>query len=155
VTEGKAELLRREDAAWAELRSLVDQLTDEQLGLDGYYPEWSVKDLMAHYASWMAEAARVLEQIRLGTYTRWDQDVDACNSDWYASWRELELGAVKAHLHASRARMLEEWDRLPPELVDRTAIEWFRESGIDHNDEHVPRLREWVTELRGAAQRPS
>jgi hypothetical protein len=152
LTDRKAELLRLEDQAWAEFRSLIDGLTDEQLGMDGYYPEWSVKDLMAHYASWMAESARMLEQIRLGSYTAWDQDVDACNADWYASWRELNLGAVKAHLHASRARMLEEWDRLSPDQVDGPATEWFRDSGIDHNDDHVPRLREWVVELRGGPQ---
>jgi Mycothiol maleylpyruvate isomerase N-terminal domain len=149
VRDRKAELLHLEDQAWTEFRSLIDALSDEELTLDGYYPEWSVKDLMAHYASWMAESARVLEQIRLGSYTTWDQDVDACNADWYASWRELDLGAVKAHLHASRARLLEEWDRLPPELLDDKAIEWFRDSGIDHNGDHVPRLREWVAELGG------
>jgi Mycothiol maleylpyruvate isomerase N-terminal domain len=149
LTDRKSELFRLEDRSWAELRSLIDQLTDEQLRLDGYYPEWSVKDLMAHYASWMAEASRMLEQIRLGSYTEWDQDVDACNADWYASWRELDLGSVKAHLYASRYRMLEEWDRLPPDLVDGKATEWFRDSGVDHNADHVPRLREWVAALRG------
>jgi hypothetical protein len=144
----KAELVRREDAAWAELQGLLGRMTPQELELDGYYETWSVKDLMAHYGDWMAESATMLERKRLGTSTGWDGDTDALNRRWYETWRGADLRAVTAHLHAARARMLEEWDRLPPDLLDEDAEEWFMESGVGHNEDHLPRLREWISELR-------
>jgi Mycothiol maleylpyruvate isomerase N-terminal domain len=147
VTDLKRERLEAEDRGWTELRSLVDPLTPEQLTRDGYYDDWSVKDLLAHLGCWMAEAARILEQIRMGTFAATPLDVDVLNATWYETWRDQDLRTVWAELHAARARMLEEWDRLP-EVTDK-ADEWFRESGEDHHAEHLPRLRQWVTELAG------
>jgi hypothetical protein len=155
VSDRKAELLRREDTAWAELHDLLDQLTQQEIELDGYYPDWSVKDLMAHYGDWMAEAATMLERKRLGTYTDWEPDIDAINSEWYAAWKNADLRVVRAHLHSARARMLEELGMLPPERLEGDAEEWFLESGVTHNGDHLPRLREWIAELRtGLPERP-
>jgi hypothetical protein len=127
----------------------VDPLSREQLVQDGYYPDWSVKDLLAHLGCWFAEAARILGQVRLRTYGGWDQDTDECNRRWYETWREQDLDAVWAELYSGRARFLEEWDLLPADRVDDTAERWFRESGWEHYEEHLPRLREWVRELSG------
>jgi hypothetical protein len=148
MVDRKTDLMRREDAAWAELHGLLEALTPEQMDLDGYYPDWSVKDLMAHYGDWMAEAATMLERIRLGTYTGSDGDTDALNREWYEAWRDADLRTVTAHLHASRARMLEEWGLLPPNRLDTEAEEWFLDSSAGHNEDHLPRLREWIEELR-------
>jgi Mycothiol maleylpyruvate isomerase N-terminal domain len=145
VTDRKRELLEGEDRGWAELRTLVDPLRPEQVIKDGYYDDWSVKDLLAHLGCWMAEAATVLEQIRMGTFDGAPVDVEALNATWYETWRDQDLRMVWAELHSARARVLEEWDRLP-EVTDK-ADEWFRESGEDHYAEHLPRLRQWVTEL--------
>jgi Mycothiol maleylpyruvate isomerase N-terminal domain len=147
-SDQKRELLAREDAAWAELHALLEPLTPEELDEDGYYPGWSIKDLMAHYGDWMAVAATMLERKRLGTDTPWEEDTDSVNRTWHEAWRGADLGAVKAHLHAARARMLEEWELLPPDLVDDDARDWFLDSSAGHNDEHLPRLREWIAELR-------
>jgi hypothetical protein len=147
VTDVKRELLEKDDAAFAELRSLIDGLTPEQAGDRGYNGDWSVKDLIAHIGSWFAEAATMLEQMRMGTYTRERIDVDGLNDRWFETWREQELPVVKAELMAARARMLEEWDRLPD--VDAEAKRWFSESTVEHYQEHLPRLREWTEQLRG------
>jgi Mycothiol maleylpyruvate isomerase N-terminal domain len=147
VTDLKRERLEAEDRGWAELRSLVDPLTPERMDRDGYYEDWSVKDLLAHLGSWMAEAGTILEQIRMGTFDDSPVDVDGLNARWYETWRDQDLRTVWSELHSARARMLDEWDRLP-EVTDK-ADEWFRESGEDHYAEHLPRLRQWVTELAG------
>jgi hypothetical protein len=106
-----------------------------------------VKDLVAHMASWFAEAAMMLEQMRMGTYSRERLDVDGLNQQWFETWRDKDMSIVKTELMAARARMLEEWDRLPE--ADEEARRWFYESTAEHYDEHMPRLREWVAELRG------
>jgi hypothetical protein len=149
MTDRKRELIELEDRAWAELRSLIKRLSREQIGEVGYYQDWSVKDLMAHLGCWMAEAARVLEQLRSGSYSSWDHNVEELNREWWEIWRNIDLDTVWAGLHASRARMLDEWDRIPPDRIDEVADLWFRESAHEHHDEHLPRLREWTAELTG------
>jgi hypothetical protein len=147
MTDRKRDRIEAEDRGWAELRALVDPLGPEQLVRDGYYQDWSVKDLLAHLGCWMAEAVLVLEQLRVGTFNGWEPDVEALNALWYDTWRDQDVRTVWAELHSARARMLEEWDRLPE--VSEIADEWFRESGGEHYDEHLPRLRDWVSELTG------
>jgi hypothetical protein len=152
----KRDLCRAEDEGWAELHALIGSLTSQQLEEPGYIPEgWSVKDLMAHLASWMAESGMVLEQIRWGTF-RADQvpwgtyrskrlDIDEMNRRFYEANRDVPLSVVRAQLASSRNRMLVLFDDLPQVTPD--AEEWFREAGPMHYGEHVPRLREWVEEL--------
>ena len=145
----KERFLREEQEAWEEFRAEVDAVPPQHIAADGYYADWSVKDLLAHVGSWLAEAVKVLEQIRMGTHSRWRGDVDVLNRTWWEAWREVDVAAVTAHLHSGRGRMLQEWELLPEELVSRRAREWFRESGARHYREHLPRLREWATELAG------
>jgi len=146
VTDAKRELLEKDDLGWTELRSLIDGLTPAQLEERGYQEDWSVKDLMAHIGSWYAEAGIMLERMRMGTYVRERLDVDGLNSRWFETWRDKDLPTVKTELMAARARMLEEWDRLAD--ADEEARRWFYESTAEHYDDHMPRLREWVAELR-------
>ena len=146
MTDAKRELLEKDDLGWTELRSLIDGLTPAQLEERGYQEDWSVKDLMAHIGSWYAEAGIMLERMRMGTYVRERLDVDGLNSRWFETWRDKDLPTVKTELMAARARMLEEWDRLAD--ADEEARRWFYESTAEHYDDHMPRLREWVAELR-------
>jgi hypothetical protein len=147
VTDVKRELLEQDDAGWTELRSLIDGLTPGQLEEKGYQQDWSVKDLTAHIGCWFAEAAVMLERMRMGTYAREPIDEDDLNRQWFETWRDKDLPTVKTELMAARARMLEEWDRLPD--ADEDARRWFYESTAEHYEDHIPRLREWVAELRG------
>ena len=77
MADRRGELIREEDAGWAELHSLLDKLSFEDMERIGVTPEWTVKDLVGHLASWWAEAASQLERISMGTYTSEKLDVDA------------------------------------------------------------------------------
>jgi hypothetical protein len=111
----------------------------------GYNGEWSVKDLLAHIASWYAEAALMLEQMRMGTYSREKLDIDGLNERWFETWRDKDHSTVKTELMAARSRMLDEWNRVSE--PDDEARRWFYESTAEHYEDHLPRLREWVAEL--------
>lgn len=142
----KADLAAAEDAAWEEFRQLVESVSPSDAGRPGYSPEgWSVKDLVAHVGSWLAEAGQMLEQIRYGTYQPGPVDVDRMNRTFYEANRDLSLSDVKAECWSARMRMLKEWDSLPE--ISPEAEEWFKESGPLHYQEHTPRLRAWVQEL--------
>jgi hypothetical protein len=145
------DLLRSEDQGWAELRSLLDALSPQQMLEPGLTPEgWSVKDLLWHLGAWSAEAGVMLERIRTGTYDVKDQatNVDELNARFLDEGRRVDLATAKSELYAARNRALVEWAALPE--VTPEAEEWFRESGPEHYQEHLDDLRAWVGKLTSA-----
>jgi hypothetical protein len=144
-----SQLMAAEDAGWEELHALMDSLTPEETERPGYYPEgWSAKDLLAHVGSWLAEAGVFLMRIRVGTYKREDIDVDAMNQTFLELMKDIPLQTVHTQASAARARMLLAWGELP-ELTSEAAF-WIRKAGAEHYSEHLPRLREWVEQLRSS-----
>ena len=146
-----SELLVAEDAGWDELHALMDSLTLEEAEKPGYYPEgWSAKDLHAHIGSWLAEAGVFLIRIRVGTYELEELDIDAMNRAFLEIMKDVPLQTVRAQASAARARMLLAWGELPE--VTPEARFWIRKAGAEHYSEHLPRLREWIAQLRSSTQ---
>jgi hypothetical protein len=144
---GTADLLAAEEAGWTEIHRLFDGLSATQAETPGYFPEgWSVKDLIGHLGSWLAEAGIALERIQAGTYRPGELDIDAKNDEFLDSLRTLSLRDTHAMAEAARARMLRTLRSLPH--VTDEASWWIQKAGPDHYDDHLPRLREWVAELR-------
>jgi len=153
----KRDLCREEDQGWAELVGLVEQLSPHEMEEPGYTAEgWSVKDMLAHLAAWMAEAGIVIEQIRWGTYRPdgipWGVyrsqrlDIDEMNRKFYEAHRDLPLSVVRAELASARNRMLADFAAIQEPSPE--AKGWFEESGPAHYREHLGDLRRWVEELR-------
>ena len=140
------DLLQAEKARWEELEGLVEALSPEQAEIPGYLPGWSVKDFLAHLAGWLAEAGQALEQIRSGTFTDSDVDVDARNDAFVDANRDQPLSVVFFELKAARRRLLHHLHGLTeiPPLAEAS----LRKAGPEHYAQHLPRLREWVAELR-------
>jgi hypothetical protein len=63
----------------------------------------------------------------------------------------MSFGEVRSQAVAARARMLQAWRELA-ELTPDAAF-WIRKSGAEHYAQHLPRLREWISELRGGQGR--
>jgi hypothetical protein len=153
VTSGSRDiddLLAAEEAGWAEVHHLIDSLSPAQEERPGYFPEgWSVKDLIGHLGSWLAEAGIALERIQAGTYRPGELDIDAKNDEFLDALRTLSLRETHAMAEAARARMLRTLGSLPS--VSEDASWWIDKAGRSHYDDHLPRLREWVAELRSGA----
>jgi hypothetical protein len=147
------ELLQAERAEWEELEGLVATLSPEQAETSGYLPGWSVKDFLAHLAGWLAEAGQALEQIRLGTFTDSDVDVDSRNEVFVDANRDQPLSVVLFEVKAARRRLLHHLHGLPeiPPLAEGS----LRKAGPQHYAQHLPRLREWVAELRSEHPPPA
>jgi hypothetical protein len=131
---------------WHETHSLVDNLTAEERLRPGYYPEgWTVRDLIAHLGAWLAEGGIQLEQINAGTYREGELDVGAANRRFVELTEGIPFDIVYVQAWASRWRLLGVWRDLT-EVAD-PALGWLAKVGTKHYDEHLPRLREWATEL--------
>jgi hypothetical protein len=141
------ELIAEEAAGWEEMRSLMASLSPDQAEESGYYPEgWSAKDLLAHVGTWLAEAGVILERISVGTYRADEIDVDAMNEQFYEAMKDVPLQTVSVQAASARTRMLRGWGALREPSED--AAFWVAKSGAEHYAEHLPRLREWVAQLR-------
>lgn len=141
-------LVEDERQSWGEFQALLASLSPEQAERPGYFLEgWSAKDLLAHVAGWLAEAGQVLEQVRVGSFTGRDMDIEGRNAVFLEANRPQPLRVVHAEAYAARTRLLQEVGR----LVGITAVAdlWLRKAGPEHYAEHLPRLREWVKELVG------
>ena len=141
-------LVSDEQRSWGEFQALLAFLSPEQAERPGYFSEgWSAKDLLAHVAGWLAEAGQVLEQVRVGSFTGRDMNIEGRNAVFLEANRPQPLRVVHAEAYAARTRLLQEVGR----LVGATAVAdvWLRKAGPEHYAEHLPRLREWVKELSG------
>ena len=141
-----------ERVGWYEIAGLVRSLTRDECLVPGYYrdPDWTVRDVVGHVGTWLAEAQVQLQRISVGTYEGHDIDIDALNARFLEALADQPWEVAWLQATAGRSRMIEEWYRLR-EPNDEAAW-WIRKAGGDHYDEHVPRLREWVAELIGRRQ---
>jgi hypothetical protein len=142
--EIEAELL-----GWYEIAGLVRSLTRDECLEPGYYrdPDWTVRDVVGHIGTWLAEAQLQFERLAAGTYEGHDVDIDALNSSFLEALKGQPWEVAWLQATAGRTRMIAEWYRLR-EPNDEAAW-WIRKAAADHYAEHVPRLREWVAELIG------
>ena len=139
-------LVSDEQRSWGEFQALLAFLSTEQAERPGYFSEgWSAKDLLAHVAGWLAEAGQVLEQVRVGSFTGRDMNIEGRNAVFLEANRSQPLRVVHAEAYAARTRLLQEVGQLVG--VTAVADAWLRKAGPEHYAEHLPRLREWVKEL--------
>lgn len=139
--------MEAERAGWYELVELVRSLTPEECLEPGYYrdPDWTVRDLVTHLGTWLAEAQVQFQRLSASTYEGHDVDVDALNATLLAGMAGQPWQIAWLQANAGRTRMIEEWYALR-EPTDEAAW-WIRKAASDHVGEHLGRLRDWVTEL--------
>jgi hypothetical protein len=157
VTETAAEHpyqadLDAEGVGWYALVDLVRSLTPEECLVPGYYedPPWTVRDVVGHVGTWLAEAAVQFEQIRAGTYEGHDVDVDALNAVFLAALRDQPWDVCWVQANAGRTRMRQAWTELREPSAE--AAWWIRKTALEHYWEHLGRLEAWVEELRSRRQ---
>jgi len=68
------------------------------------------------------------------------------NAQFYGSMHDVAFHDVRAQAFTARNRMLRAWRSLPEGSPE--ADRWIRKSGPEHYAEHIPRLRDWVGEVR-------
>lgn len=132
---------------WYELLHLVRPLTPEECLEPGYYrnPDWSVRDVVAHLGTWLAEAQSQFERISAGTYDGHDVDIDAMNAAFLEAMADQPWEVTWLQANSARFRLLDEWYALREPSEE--AGWWIRKAAADHFGEHLGRLREWSAEL--------
>ena len=141
--------IEAERVGWYELVALVRELTPEEYLQPGYYeePGWTVRDVVAHLGTWLAQAEVQFERMIGGTYEGHDVDIDGLNAAFLEGMSGQPWEVAWLLANSGRTRMLEAFYALTER--DDEAAWWIRKSGAEHYAEHLGRLREWVLELQG------
>jgi Mycothiol maleylpyruvate isomerase N-terminal domain len=136
-----------ERRGWYELAALVRSLTPEECLEPGYQrdPDWTVRDVVSHLGTWLAEAEVQFERISAGTYEGHDIDIDGLNATFLAAMADQPWDVAWVQANAGRTRMVQEWYLLHDPSDE--AAWWIRKTGGGHYAEHLGRLREWTAEL--------
>jgi hypothetical protein len=136
-----------ERRGWYEITTLVRTLRADEFLEPGYQrdPDWTVRDVVAHLGTWLAEAEIQFERIGAGTYEGHEVDVDGLNAVFLAAMADQPWEVAWVQANAGRSRMVTEWHALREPSAE--AAWWIRKSGVDHYAEHLDLLRAWVAEL--------
>jgi hypothetical protein len=140
--------LDAESRGWYALTGLIRSLEPEQRLAPGYYidPSWSVRDLVGHIGTWLAEAEVQFERILAGTYEGHDIDIDALNAAFLEAMRDQPWDVTWVQANAARTQMRIAWAGLGEPSEE--AAWWIRKTAVEHYDEHLGRLEIWVAELQ-------
>lgn len=112
----KERLFQRINAAWQDLQGALDGLSDEEMLAAGAVGEWSVRDLMAHVATWEEEALHALPIIvQGGKLPRYASQggIDAFNARQQEAKRSMSLDRLREEMAATHQRFLALIDRIP------------------------------------------
>ena len=141
-----------ERRSWYELVGLVRSLTPVECLEPGYDPGigGTVRDVVAHLGTWLAETRVQLERMSAGTYEGHEVDVEALDATFLEAMAGQPWEVAWVQANAARNRMLEEWYALP-EPSDEAAW-WIDRCVAAHFGSHLGRLREWTQDL--IARRP-
>jgi hypothetical protein len=104
-------------------------------------------DVVGHVGAWLAEAHLQLERIVAGSYRPHEVDIDAINAQLLDAMHGQSWTVTWTQANAARTMLLLRWAALGQ--PDADARWWIHKAGPEHYAEHLPRLREWVTELAG------
>jgi len=147
------ELLKREEAAWAEFVAEVGRVPEHRRGDDGVVPGWSVNDLVFHNGKWAGVAAEKLLRIRdFGSAGQEDPDEvwQGKNALWAAESKSMLYQEAMSRALADREAAREALTALP-EVTDEAAS-WFKEETFDHYQEHTEEVSRFADSLEPGDQ---
>lgn len=115
--------------------------------------EWSIKDVLGHFAAWEEEAIKRLDLIRRG------HGGDIVFYDDMQAGNAFNARAVQRARRASYQALLRRMERVRQRLIDRllqlplaslndpthryTVISWLPEFAWTHEQGHLIRMRQW------------
>lgn len=144
----KEHVLTRIEQEWKAFLDSFAGLTDNMLVESGAVGHWSIRDVLAHIASWEEEALKVLPLILEGKpiprYTRYG-GIDAFNAQEQERKRHLRLALVKDELITTHQRLLKFLIETPDSMFSSKSrfAKRLRLDTYNHYREHAQQINKW------------
>lgn len=140
-----AEILAAMDAAYADLRAILDGLTPAQKTAPGATGDWRVQDVLAHLARWNDVAYDQLVTLARGERPAHDySNYLELNDQWTSEDVGRTLDEVAEHFETSHGRIAGLLRGLATEQWTRSVRRWAWIAVPEHYAEHVGYLRAWL-----------
>lgn len=142
-------VLRRLDEAWQPFRNSFAGLSDDRLVEPGVTRAWSVKDILAHVATWEEEALKylpvILEGKRPPRYSVLHGGIDAFNAKMTRAKQALSAREAIRQLDETHARLVAFLQDVPEEaLATETPFRRrLRADTYGHYPKHTEAIRKW------------
>jgi uncharacterized protein (TIGR03083 family) len=151
----RAAFFTREAADWERLQQLLDGLEPESLTRPGACGvDWSVKDVLNHFAAWQEAALRVVGDLRAGRWGRLGPSVERFNREQHAADRDRPLDETLQRLQSARAALLQLLTQVDETTLlneyGRQAVGWWAKwTTYGHYEQHLNDLEEFARAARG------
>ena len=159
----KTSILNEMNASYTTLEKTLASLDKTQYFIEGVIPGWSIKDILAHIASWhhrllkwLDAAIRNEEPAISGPDNV--QEVDALNAQFYQENTSLSLAEVLADFRTSYQHIFNMVQAMPEEdLLNPHRFAWSKGEPLweaiagdtyEHYREHVQQIQEWLVKSR-------
>jgi hypothetical protein len=153
----KADATRELERSWAELRSVIESVPDDEIAQPGVVDEWSVKDIVGHIAFWAERGAATLAASNAGNF---DTLVFGKGDNWVDEWNAREFKArkdlpyseirgewLKAHEAARLALEAATDETLNATFKQGTVAAYYVGDTYEHYKEHADQIRDWLHEM--------
>lgn len=143
----KERTLDRLEREWRTLLQTWEGLPVNVLLQPGAVGHWSVRDVMAHIATWEEEALKALPLILEGKPLPHYMGIDAFNAREQEHKRHLPLKQVKEELLITHKKLIQFLENVP-EIAFASArfTKRLRLDAIGHYREHAAQIAAWRTE---------
>ena len=155
----KAKLLDQMSTSYATLEEILAPLDKTQYSTEGVIPGWSIKDMLAHIASWhhrllawLNAAVRNQEPTISGLDSI--EEMDALNAQFYQENKSRLLDEVMADFYTTYQQIMDIVQDMPEEdLVSPHRFAWSKGEPLwqviagdtyEHYREHIAQIQEWL-----------
>jgi hypothetical protein len=155
----KTGVLKEMSTSYNALEEILASLDKTQYVTEGVIPGWSIKDMLAHIASWHHRLLRWLDAAvrnQEPTISGPDniEEMDALNAQFYQENKARPLDEVLADFRTSYQRIMEIVQTMPEDdLISPHRFAWSQGEPLwqaiagdtyEHYQEHIAQIQAWL-----------
>lgn len=152
----KQQLLTALNEERAKFLKAIEGLSDEQMTEKGVIDDWSLKDILAHIATWESEMVTFIAQMKQGKKPHTNLmsgKVEELNAEFYKNNKNRPLARILADFHGVRKQTIKQVELLSEkELTDpkhsphtkgNALWEIIEGDSFGHEAEHREQIEKW------------
>ena len=155
----KTSILKEMSTSYAELEEILTSLDKTQYFTEGVIPGWSIKDILAHIASWHHRLLKWLDaavhnEVPAISGPDSVEEMDALNAQFYQQNKALPLDAVLTDFRTTHQHIMDIVQAMPEEdLMSPHRFAWSKGEPLwqaiagdtyEHYREHIEQIQEWL-----------
>jgi hypothetical protein len=159
----KTSILKQMRTRYAALEEILTTLDKTQYFTEGVIPGWSIKDILAHVASWhhrllMWLDAAIHNQVPTISGPDSVEEMDALNAQFYQENKSRPLDEVLTDFRATHQQIIDIVQAMPEDdLISAHRFAWSQGKPLwhliagdtfEHYQEHLAQIQEWLVQSR-------